>query len=110
VKETIKCCECGSKYQRIKKEGGLRCELCAQENWVRWLKNLGELTRDGEPDGHTPAMRPGQRTEHNAHLTSEIKKLKKLRLLYPKRAKAYAEKNKADWRAAPYEIELALRD
>lgn len=111
-KKTMPCCDCGEtfSYAGPKDMAGRRCDFCAQEHWVRWLQNNGNLTRDGEPDGHTPAMRPGQREEHNNRLSEEIKRLKKLRAKFPSRAKAYREKNKGDWRAAPYDIQMNLRD
>ena len=105
--KTMPCCECGEdfSYTGPKNLAGRRCPLCAQENYVRWLQNLGNTIRDGEPDGRTPAMRPGQREEHNKDLASEIKKLKKMRTEQPSRASKYREKNK-DGYSAPYDVRV----
>lgn len=96
AKHEIPCCECGTPIARGPLDGR-RCELCSQENYVNWLVRLGQTTRDGEPDGHTPAMRPGQREKHNQDIAEEKKKLKALRLQFPERAKKYATKNKGDY-------------
>lgn len=109
-KKSMPCCECGEPffYTGPKDLAGRRCPLCAQENWVRWLQNLGEIVPDGEPDGSGPRMRPGQREKHNSELAQEIEKLKKMRVKAPARAAAYREKNKDDWRAAPYDIKIEV--
>lgn len=110
-KKTMPCCECGSafSYTGDKDLAGRRCELCAKENFVRWFQNHGELTPDGIPDGSGPRMRLGQRERHNNGLKMEIKGLRRLRKLYPKRAAAYREKNKLDWRTAPYDVKIELK-
>jgi hypothetical protein len=76
--------------------GGLRCDYCAEENYLNWLVRLGDAVRDGVPDGHTPAMSQQQRGEHNSKVADLKKKVKALRKKYPKRYAAYKAKNKGD--------------
>ena len=95
MKPEIPCCECGTKIRRGPMDGK-RCDYCAEENYLNWLVRLGDSVRDGVPDGHTPAMSPGQRTDHNSKVAALKKKVKALRQKYPERYAAYATKNKGD--------------
>jgi hypothetical protein len=98
------CCECGEKFRFscAPNMAGGRCMLCAQENWVNWLVRTNYTTRDGVPDGHTPAMTPEARSGRHDKIAVETAKLMKLRARFPERAKRYAAKNQKDIYSMPW--------